>query len=307
MSPARRWAAAALALTALTPAACSTGAAGDDGDDGRLGVLASSPALQHVAEVVGGEHVDVSGLVPPGGDSHDVELTAAQVGALGEADLLVHQSGLQPSTDDALEVSAPGRVVDTAGLADLDADPHFWLDPLRLAEAGELVADALAELDPAAAADYAAGAEALAEQAGALDAEYAQALAPCRGATLVTSHEAFGYLAERYGLRQVGIAGIDPHVEPSPARVRRVVDVVRDAGVRTVFFESSTSPGVTETLARELGVGTGVLNPVERAEEGEDYPAVMRRNLEALTSGLVCDGAAQGGGEDGDAGRSANS
>ncbi|MCI2239845.1 metal ABC transporter substrate-binding protein [Paenibacillus sp. TRM 82003] len=290
MSPARRWAAAALALTALTPAACSTGAAGGEGGDGRLDVLASSPPLQHVAEVVGGEHVDVTGLVPPGGDSHDVELTAAQVGALGEADLLVHQSGLQPSTDDALEVSPPGRVVDTAGLADLDADPHFWLDPLRLAEAGELVADALAELDPAAAADYAAGAEALAEQAAALDAEHARALAPCRGATLVTSHEAFGYLAGRYGLRQVGIAGIDPHVEPTPARVRRVVDVVRDAGVRTVFFEVSTSPEVTEALARELGVGTGVLNPIERAGEDEDYPSLVRRNLDALTSGLVCDG-----------------
>ncbi|WP_432494302.1 metal ABC transporter substrate-binding protein [Kineococcus auxinigenes] len=292
MSPARRWAAAALALAALAPAACSTGAAGEvpGADDGRLDVLASSPPLQHVAEVVGGEHVHVTGLVPPGGDSHDVELSAAQVGALGEADLLVHQSGLQPSTDDALEVSAPGRVVDTAALADLDADPHFWLDPLRLAEAGELVAAALTELDPAAAADYAAGAQELAQQSAALDAEHAQALAPCRGAVLVTSHEAFGYLAERYGLRQVGLTGIDPHVEPSPARVRRVVDVVRDAGVRTVFFEVSTSPEVTETLARELGVGTGVLDPIERAAEGEDYPSLVRRNLDALTSGLVCDG-----------------
>ncbi|WP_432485478.1 metal ABC transporter substrate-binding protein [Kineococcus esterisolvens] len=290
MSRARRRAAAALVVAALAPAACSSGVAGDDGDDGRLDVLASSPPLQHVAEVVGGERVDVTGLVPPGGDSHDVEMSAAQVGALGEADLLVHQSGLQPATDDALEVSSPGRVVDTAVLADLGADPHFWLDPVRLGEAGGLVADALAELDPAGAADYAAGARALEEQTAALDAEHARALEPCRGATLVTSHEAFGYLADRYGLRQVGVAGIDPHVEPSPARVRRVVDVVRDAGVRTIFFEVSTSPEVTEALAQELGVGTGVLDPGERARGGGDYPSLVRRNLAALTAGLVCDG-----------------
>ncbi|WP_337062541.1 metal ABC transporter substrate-binding protein [Kineococcus sp. G2] len=296
MSPARRWAAAALALAALAPAACSTGAAGaGGGEDGRLDVLASSPPLQHVAETVGGEHVDVAGLVPAGGDSHDVELTAAQVGALGEADLLVHLSGVQPSTDTALEVSPPERVVDTAVLADLGGDPHFWLDPVRLGEAGRLVADALTELDPEHAAAYASGADALAAEAAALDAEFSAALAPCRGATVVTSHEAFGYLAERYGLRQVGVAGIDPHVEPSPARVRRVVDTVREAGVRTIFFESSTSPEVTEALARELGVGTGVLHPVERAEEGEDYASLMRQNLEALTSGLVCDGTAQDG------------
>ena len=115
-----------------------------------------------------------------------------------------------------------------------------------------------------------------------------RALEPCRGATLVTSHEAFGYLAERYGLRQLGIAGIDPHVEPSPARVRDVVDVVRGRGVRTVFFEAATNPAVAETLAADLGTSTAVLHPVERVEPGQDHPGLMRENLQALRAGLAC-------------------
>ncbi|WP_069387844.1 metal ABC transporter substrate-binding protein [Cellulosimicrobium cellulans] len=168
-------------------------------------------------------------------------------------------------------------------------DPHFWLDPTRLAAVGDAVADELSAIDPDHAEEYRANAEALTADLDALDAEYAEALAPCAGATLVTSHEAFGYLAERYDLHQVGISGIDPEAEPSPARLREVRQVVQDAGVTTLFFETLVSPKVTQTLADDLGVGTAVLDPLEGlAEDATDYRGVMESNLEALTSGLAC-------------------
>ncbi len=296
----RRWAAACCAVLATT--ACS-GDPGADAAGGRVEVVASGYPLQYVAERVGQGHVTVEGLVPPGGDSHQVELTPRQVGRLGEVDLVVHLSGLQPSTDAALEQHGPGHVVDAADVADLGAapgrppgtggtealDPHFWLDPTRLAAVARAVAEGLAVVDPEHARDHAAAADALAADLAELDAAYREGLAGCRGRTLVTSHEAFGYLAERYGLVQVGITGLDPAVEPSPARLRDVVEVVEGRDVRTVFFEVSSGPALTQALADDLGLRTGVLDPVERAPApGEDYLSTMRANLRALQEGLDC-------------------
>jgi zinc transport system substrate-binding protein len=318
---------AALAATALV-AACSSGAGGVDGasQDGRVQVLASFYPLQYVAEQVGGDLVSVANLTPPAAEPHDLELAPAQVRAIGDADLVVYQSGFQAAVDEGVEQRDPEHVVDATQAAHLEEhpgsadshagesaeehaehsdddpdeaaddghghgslDPHFWLDPTRLAAVGDQVAAELSAIDPEHADEYEANAAALTADLDALDAEYADALAACAGATLVTSHEAFGYLAERYDLVQVGISGIDPEAEPSPARLREVGEVVRDNGVTTLFFETLTSPKVTETLADDLGVGTAVLDPLEGlSDDATDYRGVMESNLEALTSGLVC-------------------
>src|SRR3712207_5974271 len=209
----------------------------------------------------------------------------------------------QASTDAVLEQHGSGHVVDAADVAGLAGapgrppgeegsaalDPHFWLDPVRLASVVDQVADELTAVAPGHADDHAAAADALQADLAALDAAYREGLAGCRGRTLVTSHEAFGYLAERYRLVQVGIAGLDPAVEPSPARLRDVVEVVEGRDVRTVFFEVSTGPGLTRALADDLGLRTGVLDPVERVPaSGEDYLSTMRANLQALQHGLDC-------------------
>lgn len=274
---------AALALLA----GCGSPAAGGP-DDGRLDVVTSSHPLEHVASVVAGDRAAVANLVAPGADSHDAEISTRQLADVTGADVVVHLSGLQPAVDAALSSRPPAHLVDAARYADDEDDPHFWLDPLRMADLGDDVAAELTEVDPAGRDAYRAGAAALRQQMTDLDADYAAALAPCRGAALVTSHEAFGYLADRYGLRQIGIAGIDPSVEPSPARVRDVLAVARENSVRTVYFEATANPAVAEKLAGELGVRTSVLHPVERVDDGEDYLSLMRQNLTALRDGLTC-------------------
>jgi zinc transport system substrate-binding protein len=252
-------------------------------------VVSTSYPLAYVAEQVGGDRVEVTNLTPAGGDSHGLERSPRDVVTIEAADVVVHLSGgLQPAVDEALDQQEPGRLVDAAGLADRPEDPHFWLDPLRLAELAGQVSDGLAAADPGHAGDYAAAAERLTASLQELDDRYREVLAPCEGATLLASHEAFGYLADRYGLRQIGVAGVDPHVEVSPARLRRVADEVRDTGARTVFFEAAAGPGVAGTLAAELGLATGVLHPIERVVEGETYPELMASNLDALRRGLVC-------------------
>lgn len=279
-----------LALTGCLVCGLTACGAQDGAGDGRVDVVSTSYPLAYVAEQVGGDRVEVTNLTPAGGDSHGLELSPRDVVTIEAADVVVHLSGgLQPSVDEALDQQEPGRLVDAAGLADRPEDPHFWLDPLRLAELAGQVSDGLAAADPDHAGDYAAAAERLTASLQELDDRYREVLAPCEGATLLASHEAFGYLADRYGLRQIGVAGVDPHVEVSPARLRRVADEVRDTGARTVFFEAAAGPGVAGTLAAELGLATGVLHPVERVAEGETYRELMAQNLAALRDGLVCD------------------
>jgi zinc transport system substrate-binding protein len=284
---ARRAALAGLLLCAVS--GCAENSAGQA--DGRLDVVVSSYPLQYVVEEVGGEHVAVTNLTPPGGDIHGLEPAPRDVAAVTEADVVVHLSGgIQPAVDEVLAQREPEHLVDAAAQADLGRDPHFWLDPLRLATLGRQVADALSEADPRHAAEYAAGADQLEATLGSIDREYTEALAACRGATLLATHEAFGYLAERYGLRQVGVAGLDPNVEPPPGRLRDAADAVRDSGARTIFFEAAAGSSVADVLADDLELSTDVLHPIERVSAGETYPELMAANLAALRRGLACTG-----------------
>ncbi|WP_129784479.1 metal ABC transporter substrate-binding protein [Promicromonospora panici] len=308
-----------LAGTATLAGCSAQGTTGTAGESDGVTVLASFYPLQYVAQQIGGDLVTVDNLTPPAAEPHDLELSPAQVREVGTADLVVYLSGFQNAVDEAVEARAPEHVVDAADAAELvehaeeeghegeteeehaehadehgATDPHFWLDPSRLAAVGQAVADELAATDPEHADEYAAGALRLGQRLDELDQEMADGLAACQGATLVTSHTAFGYLADRYALEQVGITELDPEVEPSPARLREIGDLVEERGVKTLYSETLVSPKVTETLASDLGVDTAVLDPLEGLSEeataaGDDYVSVMQANLAALEEGLVCE------------------
>ncbi|GIG26946.1 metal ABC transporter substrate-binding protein [Cellulomonas denverensis] len=299
---------AGLAVTGLALSACSSGdgggGSGDSGDG--VAVLASFYPLQYIAEQVGGEHVTVSSLTPPGAEPHDLELSPSQVDQLGRADLVVYLSDFQASVDEAVAANPPSHVIDAADDVTLHAaehtedededghdhgseDPHFWLNPTLLPQVADDVAAALGEIDPDHADDFTANAAAFAESMADLDQRYTEGLATCAERTIVTTHEAFGYLAEQYDLEQVGISGVDPEAEPSPARLREISQLVQDQGVSTIFFETLASPKVAETLADELGVTTAVLDPLEGLnDDTQDYLSIADANLEALRTALSC-------------------
>lgn len=307
---------AALASLALPLAACSAGGSGDAAAEGRTEVLAALYPLQYVTEQVGGEHVSVSSITPAGVDPHDLELAPATVSRL-EGATVVYLSGFQAALDDALAVTSPAHALDVAepagvhteddghttgdegheeepagahaGHVHADGDPHFWLDPRRLADVATAVADELSEVDPDHAADYAANAERLGTELAALDEELTTGLAECETRTIVVAHEAYGYLAEAYGLEQVGLSGLDPESEPSPARLAEIGDVVEREDVTTIFTEDLVNPAVAESLAADLGVDVALLDPLEtQTDESLDYQDVMRANLDALTTALRC-------------------
>lgn len=306
----------ALAATTLLLGTALAGCGSTASDDDRVQVLASFYPLQYVAEQIGGDLVNVTSLTPAGAEPHDLELSPAHARSVGEADLVVYLSDFQPAVDDAIAAREPEHVVDAAAAADLEAhgddehaddehaeeteeehaehdhgalDPHFWLDPERLAAVAADVETQLATVDPENADTYAERADELVASLTDLDTRLSDGLAQCTDRVVVTSHEAFGYLADKYDFELVGIAGIDPDTEPSPARLREVSDVIEENGVSTIYLESLVSSKVTDTLAADLGVKTAVLDPLEGLTDPEtDYRSVMLTNLDVLRAGQGC-------------------
>ena len=172
---------------------------------------------------------------------------------------------------------------------DMSTDPHFWLDPVRMAKVATLVGDKLAEADSANADTYKANAKALSEELTTLGDTLVSKTSTCKVRTFVTAHTAFGYLADRTGLTQVGISGLDPESSPSPARLAEIAQIAKDQGVTTIFTEALIDPKVAQTLADDLGIETAVLDPIEsQTDASKDYAATMNDNINALTKALNC-------------------
>jgi zinc transport system substrate-binding protein len=265
--------------------------------------------LEYAAREVGGDAVRVTSLTPPGVEPHDLELTAAQVAEIASADLVLYVKGFQPAVDEAVAQQAADRAIDVSAGLDLLAgeahsdeedqahsddgagtDPHVWLAPANMAAIGGVISDRLAELAPESAPAIEADTAQFQQAMTDLDAEFAQSLARCATRDLVVSHEAFGYLAAAYDLNQVGISGLSPEAEPSPARMREVADLVRANGVSTIYYETLVDPKVAQTIAEETGARTAVLDPLEGLAEGAtgDYASVMADNLATLVAGQSC-------------------
>ncbi|WP_220451181.1 metal ABC transporter substrate-binding protein [Nocardioides dongkuii] len=308
--------ASALALGTLALSGCGALGLGDSaaGAEGTPVAAALYP-IQYVTERVAGDVLDVENLTSAGGEPHDLQLGLLETAQVADAPLVVHVSGLQPAVDEAVEQNASGVVLDAADVVDLvpfdeheehegehaedegheghdhgEDDPHFWLDPLRMAALGDAVAEELATIVPDEAETFAANAAALRADLEELDAEYAEGLADCATSTVVTTHDAFGYL-ERYGLHLESIAGISPDAEPTPAALAELQDLIEEEGITTVFSETLTGPGTAETLAGDAGVRTAVLDTVEALTDDtadEDYLSLMRRNLAALQEANRC-------------------
>jgi zinc transport system substrate-binding protein len=267
-----------------------TACGGDGGTaGGRISVAAAFYPLAYAAEQIGGDRVSVRNLTPPGAEPHDVELSARDVERIRAAGVVLYlDSGFQPNFERAVD-GAKGKKVDllrglTLISGDEGVDPHVWLDPLRHAQQARHIGDAL---------DRPAQANRFAARLGKLDADFERGLAHCSRKEIVTSHAAFGYLADRYGLEQIALTGITPEAEPTARDLERIVREVERSGATTVFFETLVSPRLAETVARETGTKTAVLNPLEglsqeELDKGEDYFSVMRENLTTLRQALGC-------------------
>jgi zinc transport system substrate-binding protein len=292
--------AALVAIAALTLTACGSAgqSRGGRNSTGQLAVVASFYPLAFATQQIGAGHVWVTTLTRPGAEPHDVELTPQDVATVSEASVVIYEKALQPAVDRAAESQAGEHGLDVAPAAHLErrlaggaVDPHFWLDPLRYADVGRLIAARLIAADPANKADYERNAKTFESRLAALSTRYTTGLARCERRDIVTSHAAFGYLAQRFGMRQVPINGRSPDQEPNAAELAQVSSYAKSHGVTTIYAETLASPAIAATVARESGATVATLDPVEgltRQSKGKDYFEVMASNLTALRSGQGC-------------------
>lgn len=313
------------ASSLLLAAACGGAGAGTgagDAQPGQLKIVTAFYPFQFITERVAGSHAQVSSLTQPGAEPHDLELTPRQVADLSTADFVVYEKTFQAAVDEAVAQSGNAHVLDTTSVVPLQPlasgehdheadsagtpaegteegadhqesgmDPHVWLDPTNVATITAAVATQLSTIDPEHAADYAANAKALEADLTALDESFTTGLATCERTEFITTHAAFGYLAKRYGLDQIGINGLSPESEPSPSRIAEVQGEAKDHGVTTIFYETLVSPAVAQSMAGDLGLKTDVLDPIEgitAKSKGQDYLAVMKANLTALKTANAC-------------------
>jgi zinc transport system substrate-binding protein len=296
------------AIVVLTSSLGGCAAFTDDsvGLDNGVQVATAFYPLQYVADRVAGDRLDdgvtVENLTAPGGEPHDLEPTVRETAEVAQADLVVYERSFQPAVDDTVDENAEGAVLDVAdvvrlvpfrdhGVDSSEDDPHFWQDPLLLAEVGDAVADQLSDIDPDHADDYAANAADLRADLEQLDEDYTRGLADCERDTVVVSHDAFGYL-QRYGIDMETILGLSPDSEPTPADLARLQDLIQTDGITTVFGESLVSPAVADALAKDSGVRSEILDPIEGLSDetaDQDYLSLMRSNLQELREANGCE------------------
>jgi zinc transport system substrate-binding protein len=292
-------------------AVASSDSSGGATESRALSIVTAAYPFQFVAERVAAENGSISNLTSPGAEPHDLELSPRQVGSIARADLVIYLKGFQPAVDEAVVQSGGNNVLDTSTVVPLEdhgsradehtghehdeesggLDPHVWLDPTRLAVIAGAVADRLAAIDPEHAPDYRTNASRLESQLAEMDRRFTTGLASCERTEFITTHAAFGYLAERYGLTEVAVSGLSPDAEASPARIAEVQQEAKAHGITTIFFETLTSPAVAQAIAGDLGLRTDVLDPIEGItadSRGSDYLSIMAANLAALRKANAC-------------------
>ena len=276
----------------------------------KIQIVAGFYPLAYAAEGIAGDLAEVVSLAGPGVEPHDLELTPGDVAKINDADLIVYIPEFIPALDAVVKTLDQSKVINATqgitlisgdshshegeeahseeeGHSDESAtDPHIWLNPSNMVLIGNSIAQALSALtSDSAINENRSGFE---NALTTLASDYTAKLANCSIKALVVSHEAFGYIANAYGFEQVGISGLSPEAEPSPARLAEVAKIAKAENATTIYYESLVDPKVAKTLADELKITAEMLDPLESPPASGDYLSVMQQNLDTLVKGQVC-------------------
>ncbi|MEK7499240.1 MAG: zinc ABC transporter substrate-binding protein [Patescibacteria group bacterium] len=261
----------------------------------KLQIVASFYPMEFFAEQIAGSYADITNVTPAGTEPHDFEPSAQDIAKMERANLIILNGNLEPwgANIQANLQHSPVRIIVAGEGIIKNADPHIWLDPILAKEIVRKIGDAIVAIDPSNSEFYHANTNDLLQKLDQLDTDYKTRLAHCASQDFVTSHAAFGYLAEQYALHQVPIAGLSPEEEPSPQTLATVAKFVQQNNVKYIFFESLVSPKLAQTIASETHTQTLELNPIEgltteEKQEGKSYFSVMRSNLQNLQTALSC-------------------
>lgn len=272
--------------------------------ENKLQVSASFYPLYYFASIIGGDKVHVANLTPSGVEPHEYEPSPQQLAQIENGDLLILNGGVE-AWGEKMKKNLAGthsNVLTTGdGLltkqiteeGEKMRDPHIWLDPQLAKKQVHKITESYIKTDPANTTYYQTNEKMLQERLELLSTKYQQGLQTCKNHDIITSHEAFAYLADRYHLHQVAIAGLSTEEEPTAQKLAEVATFAKQNGVKYIFFESLVSPKLSETIAKEIGAKTLVLDPIEgisddNIQQGKNYFTVMEDNLQNLQTALQC-------------------
>ncbi len=271
---------------------------------GKIHVAASFYPLYFFASQIGGDKADVVNITPAGAEPHDFDPSAQDVARIESGNMLVLNGGVEAWGNKIqnnlkgtnVKVIVAGEQLLTKQLTENGEtmkDPHVWLNPALAKIEVANITNGFVLIDPKNTAYYKNNEQQLDQKLDQLDEQYKQGLQSCQGKDIITSHAAFAYMAERYGLHQVAIAGLSPDAEPSAKQLADVVSFAKQNHIKYIFFESLVSPKLSQTIANEIGAKTLVLDPIEGIsdndiKQGKNYFTVMKSNLQSLQEALQC-------------------
>lgn len=272
--------------------------------DGSFVVAGSFYPLAHFAEKAGGDRVVVRSLTPPGVEAHEYEPTPDDVAFLSDARLFVYNGGgfdpwaerlAPPLSEAGVAIFDVGEFLKSTGLfsGEFSDNPHYWVDPVLARAITEELGRVLSSRMPEHAAAIESNVARYGEELGKLHADFEKGLSRCERREAIVSHDAFAHVAARYDIRMIPILGISPEEEPSPQKLGEIASIARKRGIRYILLESGANARLGNTIAREAGLESLALNPLEtltpdELKSGEDYLSVMRKNLETLRTALTC-------------------
>lgn len=277
-------------------------------NNGGLKIVTSFYPIYSMVKEVSGDLNDVR-MIQSSSGIHSFEPSTNDIAAIYNADVFFYHShtleswagkldsNLKNSKVKVVEASEGMKLDRVPGLEDVKVeegidektlyDPHTWLDPEKVAEEVKIIKNKLSNIDPKNKETYEKNAEEIINKSKKLTEKYKPIFEKAKQKTFVTQHTAFSYLAKRFGLRQLGIAGISPEQEPSPRQLTEIEDFVKQYNVKTIFVESNASSKVSETLVKSTGVTLKELNPLEADPKNDNtYLENLENNLEILSKDL---------------------
>lgn len=262
---------------------------------GKINVATSFYPLYFFASEIGGDKAIVTNITPAGAEPHDYEPTPQDIAKIEISKLLVLNGGFEAWGDKVKgDLSGKGIVLVTAGEGLLTKnDPHVWLSAALAKIEAQRILAGFVKVDSSNASYYSKNEKELETKLTQLDQDYRKGLKNCSRHDIVTSHTAFGYLADAYGFNQIAISGLSPDSEPSSQTLVEIVNFVKKNDIKYIFFEKLVSPKLSDTIASETGAKLLVLDPLEgipqdEIKKGADYFSVMRANLSNLEIALEC-------------------
>ena len=290
-----------LITLSLIAVGCTSTKDSSNNGSGKMVVYASFYPLSFLADEIGGDNIELRTVVPNGVESHDYEPSIRQLRDIENAQLFIYNGANFESWADKVvgNIIDKDRTINASELVDLimvdnNPDPHIWLSTENMIKIGEAIKNKLILLDETHKEDYENNFNNLASRLRELDNKFSEELSQKKRESIIVSHEAFTYMAERYGFKQIPVTGISPEQEPSPKTVAELIEIAKRENHKYIFLETLASPKTVQVIAKETGLQILTLNPVEGLTEeelrkGKDYISIMEENLENLKKALVMD------------------